>query len=115
LGGHSLLAARLISEVQRAFGVPLSLAAFVDNGRTVARLAELLGAESPSRTDEVASGPPLHFIFASLASAMSLRHFTARWGAVQPVHALIPEQPGGLVRPIRDNRAACQPSPFDDR
>ena len=29
------------------------------------------------------------------ASAMSLRHFTAQWGAAQPVHALIPEQPGG--------------------
>ena len=26
---------------------------------------------------------------------MSLRHFTAQWGAAQPVHALIPEQPGG--------------------
>ena len=95
MGGHSLLAARLISEVQRAFGVALSLAEFVDNGRTVAELAELLGAESPSRTDEVPSGPPLHFIFADLSSVMSLRHFTAQWGAVQPVHALIPEQPGG--------------------
>ena len=95
MGGHSLLAARLISEVQRAFGVALSLAAFLDNGRTVAELAELLGDESPSRTDEVTSGPPLHFIFSDLASAMSLRHFTAQWGAAQPVHALIPEQPGG--------------------
>jgi thioesterase domain-containing protein len=26
---------------------------------------------------------------------MSLRHFTAQWGAAQPVHALIPEQPNG--------------------
>jgi thioesterase domain-containing protein len=26
---------------------------------------------------------------------MSLRHFIAQWGAAQPVHALIPEQPGG--------------------
>jgi thioesterase domain-containing protein/acyl carrier protein len=95
MGGHSLLAARLISEVQRAFGMPLSLAAFVDNGRTVAGLVELLGAESPSRTDEVTSGPPVHFIFADLASAMSVRHFAAQWGAAQPVHALIPEQPGG--------------------
>jgi amino acid adenylation domain-containing protein len=95
MGGHSLLAARLISEVQRAFGVALSLAAFIDSGRTIAELAALLGAESPSGTDEVASGPPLHFIFADLASAMSLRHFTAQWGAAQPIHALIPEQPGG--------------------
>jgi amino acid adenylation domain-containing protein len=95
MGGHSLLAARLISEVQRAFGVALSLAAFLDNGRTIAGLAQLLGAESPSRTDEVTSGPPLHFIFADLASAMSLRHFTSQWGAAQPVHALIPEQPSG--------------------
>jgi amino acid adenylation domain-containing protein len=95
IGGHSQLAARLISEVQQAFGVALPLAAFLDNGRTVAQLAELLGAESRSRTDEITSGPPLHFIFSDRASAMSLRHFTAQWGAAQPVHALIPEQPGG--------------------
>ena len=95
MGGHSLLAARLISEVQRTLGVALSLEVFLDHGRTVAELAELLGAERPGRTDEVTSGPPVHFIFADLASAMSLRHFTAQWGAAQPVHALIPEQPGG--------------------
>ncbi len=95
MGGHSLLAARLISKVQRAFGVELSLAEFLDNGRTVAELAELLGAESPSGTEEVTSGPPLHFVFANLVSGMSMRHFTAQWGAALPVHALIPEQPGG--------------------
>jgi amino acid adenylation domain-containing protein len=95
MGGHSLLAARLISEVQQAFGVTLSPPAFLDNGRTVSELAELLGDESLSRTDEVTSGSPLHFIFSHRAAAMSLRHFTAQWGAAQPVHALIPEQPGG--------------------
>jgi thioesterase domain-containing protein len=95
MGGHSLLAARLISEVQRTFGVALSLAAFLDNGRTVAGLSELLGAEGLSGTDEVTSGPPLHFIFSDLASAMSLRHFTTQWGAAQSVHPLIIEQPGG--------------------
>ncbi|HYX98303.1 MAG TPA: amino acid adenylation domain-containing protein, partial [Mycobacterium sp.] len=95
IGGHSLLAARLISDVQRTFGVALPLASFFDNGRTVAKLAELLGAESPSRTDEVTSGPPLHFIFPNLPSAMSMRRFMAQWGAAQPVHALVLEQPGG--------------------
>jgi amino acid adenylation domain-containing protein len=95
MGGHSLLAARLISEVQRAFGVALPLTAFLDNGRTVAELAELIGAEGPSGFDEGASEPPLHLIFSELVSAMSLRHFTAQWGAAQPVHAMIPEQPGG--------------------
>ncbi len=95
MGGHSLLAARLIPEVQRAFGVELSLAAFLDNGRTVAELAELVRAESPSRTQDVTSGPPLHFIFANLLSGMSMRHFTAQWGAALRVHPLIPEQPGG--------------------
>ena len=95
IGGHSLLAARLISEIQRAFGVPLSLSTFLESGRTVAELAALLDAGSPSRTDEVTSGAPLHFIFPDLHSAMSLRHFTAQWGAAQQVHAMIPEQPGG--------------------
>jgi thioesterase domain-containing protein/acyl carrier protein len=95
MGGHSLLAARLIADIQRAFGVALSLPTFLDHGRTVAELAELLDAESPARTDELTSGPPLHFIFAGLSSAMSLRFFTAQWGAAQPVHALIPEQPCG--------------------
>lgn len=96
MGGHSLLAARLISKIQRTFGVPLPLAAFLDNGRTVAGLAALLSTESPARTEEGDSGsPPLHFIFPNPASAMSVRHFTAQWGATQPVHALVPEQPGG--------------------
>jgi amino acid adenylation domain-containing protein len=95
LGGHSLLAARLISEVEQTFGVSLSLASFIDSGRIVAKLAELLSTESPSRTDEVTSSPPLHFIFSDVASAMSARHFTAQWGPTQPVHALVPEQPGG--------------------
>jgi amino acid adenylation domain-containing protein len=95
MGGHSLLAARLIFEIQRAFGVALPLAAFLDSGRTVAGFAELLGAEGSSRAEEVTSGPPLHFIFPDFASAMSLRHFRAQWGAAQPVHALIPEQPSG--------------------
>jgi amino acid adenylation domain-containing protein len=95
IGGHSLLAQRLISEIQRTFGGQLPLAEFLDSGRTVAGLAELLSGESPSRTGEVTSVPPLHFIFADDLSVMSRRHFTAQWGAVQPVHALIPEQPGG--------------------
>jgi amino acid adenylation domain-containing protein len=95
MGGHSLLAARLISEVQRAFGVALSLVAFLDNGRTVAELAKLLGTERLSGTDEVTSGPPLHFIFPDLVSAMSLRHFTAQWGVTPAVHPLILDQPGG--------------------
>jgi amino acid adenylation domain-containing protein len=95
MGGHSLLAARLISEIEHKFRVELSLATFLDSGRTVTELAALLDAESPSSTDEVSADPPLHFIFSDLASAMSLRHFTAQWGAAQPVHALIPEQPGG--------------------
>ncbi|MGH3556121.1 non-ribosomal peptide synthetase [Mycobacterium sp.] len=93
VGGHSLLAARLMFDVQRTFGIELSVAAFIDNGRTVAVIAELLGAESPNRS-EVTSGPPLHFIFPDLGSAMSLRYFTAQWGAGQPVHAVIPERPG---------------------
>jgi amino acid adenylation domain-containing protein len=95
IGGHSLLAQRLISEIQRTFGVQLPLTAFLDSGRTIAGLAELLSAESPSRTREVRSVPPLHFIFADDPSAMSLRHFTAQWGTAQPVHALIPEQRDG--------------------
>ena len=95
LGGHSLLAARLISEVEQRFGVELSLESFIESGRVVATLAELLGAESSTEADEVTSGPPLHFIFSDQASAMSTRHFTTQWGVTQRVHALVPEQPGG--------------------
>jgi thioesterase domain-containing protein len=43
----------------------------------------------------VTSVPPLHFIFPDYPAAMSLRHFTAQWGTAEPVHALIPEEPGG--------------------
>lgn len=99
MGGHSLLAARLISEVHRTLGVAVSPESFLDSGRTVAKLAELLTSARPCKTEDVTSGPPLHFIFPDLSSAMSLRHFTAHWGAVQPVQALIPEQPGGRFDP----------------
>jgi amino acid adenylation domain-containing protein len=96
IGGHSLLAARLISDVERAFGASLTLPAFLEGGRTIARLAALLGAEAPARPQEGDSGsPPLHFIFPHHASAMSLRHITAQWGAAQPVDALVPELVGG--------------------
>lgn len=97
MGGHSLLAARLIGEVEREFGAAPPLATFIDSGRTIAGLAGLLGAGGPIKTIGITAGPPLHFIFSDLSTAMSLRHFTARWGAAQPVHALIPEQPGGRL------------------
>jgi amino acid adenylation domain-containing protein len=109
VGGHSLLAAQLISDVWQTFGVALSPASFLDRGRTVAKLAELVRAESPSRTDEVTSVPPLHFIFSDLAPAMSLRHIRAQWGAAQLVHALVPEQSGGrLDRSLSIERRAAR-------
>jgi amino acid adenylation domain-containing protein len=95
LGGHSLLGARLISNARSEFGVALSLAAFLDGGRTVAELAALIDTESSCGTDESTLERLLHFIFPFRASAMSLRHFQAQWGAAQPVHALVPEQPAG--------------------
>ena len=95
IGGHSLLAARLIFKVQQEFEVAPSLAVFLDSGRTVAGLAALIATENGDSTDEVMSDPPLHFIFADLASAVSVRHFTDQWAEDQPVHVLIPEQPGG--------------------
>jgi amino acid adenylation domain-containing protein len=99
IGGHSLLAARMIFKVQREFDVAPSLAAFLDSGRTVAGLAALINTENVSSTDEVTSDPPLHFIFADLASAVSVRHFKDQWADEQPVHVLIPEQPGGEFDP----------------
>jgi thioesterase domain-containing protein/acyl carrier protein len=95
MGGHSLLAARLISDVEQAFGVEVPLSRFVTSGRTIAELASLLDAGNLSGTDEVTTEPPLHLIFSDRNSAMSLRHFMAQWGAAQPVHPLIPDQPGG--------------------
>lgn len=95
VGGHSLLVQRLISEIQRTFGVQLPLAEFLDGGRTIAGLAELLTGDTPCKTAEVASEVPVHFVFPDHPSAMSLRHFTAQWGVGQPVHALVPEQRGG--------------------
>jgi amino acid adenylation domain-containing protein len=95
MGGHSLLAARLISDVEQTFGVELPLSRFVASGRTIAELAALLDAGNVSGTDGSTADSPLHLIFSDRNSAMSLRHFTAQWGAAQPVHPLIPEQPGG--------------------
>jgi thioesterase domain-containing protein len=75
--------------------VQLPLAAFLESGRTVAGLAELLSARSPGQTGAATSVAPLHLVFPDEPTAMSLRHFTAQWGAAQQVHALVPEQPGG--------------------
>jgi len=99
LGGHSLLAAELISHARWEFGVALSVATFLDSGRTVAELAALIDTEGSGGTVEITSEPPLHFIFVNQSTAMTRRHFTAQWGAAQPVHALIPEQPGGRFDP----------------
>jgi amino acid adenylation domain-containing protein len=99
IGGHSLLAARLIFKVQREFGVAPELAAFLDSGRTVAGLAALINNENIGSTDEVASDSPVHFIFADLASAVSVRHFKDQWAEGQAVHVLIPEQPGARFDP----------------
>jgi|SRR5271166_3446260 len=102
MGGDSILAGRLVWEVQRTFGIALSLPTFLNNGTTVAKIAGLLGAEGARATDQAEPGPeaepgppPLHFIFPDLFSAMSLRHFAGQWGAGQPVHLVIMEQPGG--------------------
>ncbi|HTX54356.1 MAG TPA: amino acid adenylation domain-containing protein [Candidatus Baltobacteraceae bacterium] len=109
LGGHSLLAARLISEVRRAFDVPLPLAAFIDSGRTIADIAALIDAGNPARTEGDFGLPPLHFIFPDNPSAMSLRHFMAQWGSAQPVDVLILEQPGGRFdRSVTIERHASQ-------
>ncbi len=98
VGGHSLLAARLIFKVQREFGAAPSLAAFLDSGRTVAGLAALINNEDGD-TDDIASDSPLHFVFADLASAVSVRHFKDQWAEDQAVHVLIPDQPNGLFDP----------------
>ncbi|MBY0442777.1 MAG: hypothetical protein K2Q25_11705, partial [Mycobacteriaceae bacterium] len=95
MGGDSLLAVRLISEIQRVFDVRVALADFVDRGRTVTQLAELVDAIRSDGNAAVGVVAPLHFVFASPASAMSARHFTRQWGAMRPVHVLIPEQPAG--------------------
>lgn len=99
VGGNSLLGARLIFTARREFGVALSLATFLDSGRTVAELAALIDTEIVADTEHVASKPPLHLVFADLASALSVRYFTAQWGEEQAVHALIPEQHGGRFDP----------------
>ena len=98
IGGHSLLAARLIFRVQREFGVAPSLAAFLDSGRTVAGLAALITDENAG-VEEVTFDSPVHFVFADLASAVSVRHFKELWADDQAVHVLIPEQPDGHFDP----------------
>ena len=80
MGGHSLLVQRLISEFEQTFGLQLPLATFLDGGRTVAGLAELLTGENPGKTVEMESAR--RFISSSRIhpSAMSLRHIKAEWG-----------------------------------
>jgi thioesterase domain-containing protein len=110
LGGHSLLAARLIFEIQRAWGSALSLGTFLDSGRTVAKLAALLGTpRSDGGGDAESSRPPMYFVYPDIACAMSLRHFAAQWGPRQPVYPLILEQPSEpFDRSLEVQRLASQ-------
>ena len=114
MGGHSLLAARLISEVQRAFGVELPLAAFLDNGRTVAELAELLGAESPSRTERSHVRPTAAFHLRRSGVGDEPETLYGAVGCRAAGTRADPRTARRAVRPIRDHRTACQPSPFGD-
>ncbi len=59
----------------------------------------MINGESVSGTAETTSDRPVHFVFADLASAVSVRHFKDQWADDQTVHVLIPEQPGGLFDP----------------
>lgn len=94
-GGHSLLAARLLAAIEQAFGLSLPLSAFLESGRTIAGIAAALDARGDSAEDVGKDQAPLHFIFSDIPSAMSMRHFTAQWGATQPVHTLLPDRPVG--------------------
>jgi thioesterase domain-containing protein/acyl carrier protein len=94
LGGHSLLAARLLWQVEKAFGRQLPLAVIFD-APTVGQLASLLREEgwSPSWRALVAiqaggSRPPIYLVHALGGNVLSYEDLADRLGPDQPVFAL---------------------------
>ena len=107
LRGHSLLAARLLYEIERAFGRRLPLTVIFD-APTVGQLASLFRKEgwSPSWRSLVpiqvgGSRRPLFLVHALGGNVLTYRHLARRLGSDQPVYALQAQGLDGRQPPLR--------------
>ena len=128
LGGHSLLAVRLLSEMERGFGVEISLVSFFRDDVTVAGLA---AAVEKAANDPTARGsmvgvhtggdaPVIFFVYPDESSMLTLRHFTEPLGSDHRIVGLVPERNGrpfdrslgveDLAAPMFDSIRRVQPT-----
>jgi amino acid adenylation domain-containing protein len=108
LGFHSLLAVRLVTRIEKEFGVRLPLRALFD-AQTVEALAlrieaspavaKTLDAPKPIVTlNALGDRPPFAFLHSDvLADGMYCRRLAAVTGSVQPIHAVAPHGTAGLT------------------
>ncbi len=118
LGGHSLHGVRLLSEVRRAFGVRLSLAALFE-APNVATMADLVRVEQ-AKVGSGARGPAVEGAWSTLVpiqargslppffcvagkggNPMNLRHVAAHLGHDQPFYGLQHRGVDGKLAPHR--------------
>jgi amino acid adenylation domain-containing protein len=99
LGGHSLMAVRVMAEIEKAFGRQPPLAAFFQDGTTVAGLVAVMERaqdedSSPLLVPARLSGAlaPLFFVFSDESALLTLRHFLSCLGPDQPVYGMLPER-----------------------
>lgn len=100
LGGYSILAVRLFSEIKKAFGIELPLAALY-SAPTIESLAALLAKDGepnlwsclvPIRRE--GSKPPFYFVSGAGGGVLVFRDLGIHLGVDQPVYALQPKRPG---------------------
>ncbi len=89
-GGHSVLATRLLFDVERRFGVRITVGDFLTRGRSLAGLAALIDdAAVAGAVPDSADLLQLFFVYPDLPSSMSMRHLATLCGRENQLHPLI--------------------------
>jgi thioesterase domain-containing protein len=105
VGGHSLLAMKLLSEVARAFGRSLPVAA-IFRAPTVEQMAALLSVKASKPSSAVVTlqplglQPPLFLIPGADGNAVAYADFARSFGSDRPIHLLEPVGFEGRRRPL---------------
>src|SRR5690242_6769903 len=107
LGGHSFAAVRLMAQIQRSFGVELSLAALL-GAPTVEKLAVLLQGSAQAETGPLVSiqpagtGKPFFFVHPVGGNVLCYVELAQRLGTERPFYGLQSRGLSGGQEPLRE-------------